>query len=198
MATEDTELAEIKITALEAQQRALQMVKDGFTPEQIAEALGYSVSVINNFTNISVDIGSSEEIIQESLRTIVSLIPIAESQYRERPTTTNAYALTSFIESARSLIDQSYTLKSKEDVYKNIVAKILQPFCREMITSMISEVGVLNSTTKTEEDLKMFSTNLGKKFQEAYRKTTEDLSNVLGVSSDARAKILSGTESESL
>lgn len=192
------ELASIKnlnVSALEAQQTALQMMKDGFNTEQIAEALGYSVKVINSFTQAAVEVGSPEEVLQESLRTILSLIPIAEAQYREKPAATYAYTLTAFIESARSIIAQTYTLKTKEDQFRTILAKVLQPFCREMIKSMLGEVGLLNSNSSgaiSESDLKTFSTNLGKKFQECYRKSTEDLGNVLGVSPDARARIIVG------
>jgi hypothetical protein len=187
-----------QISALEAQQQALQMLKDGFTTEQIAEALGYSVRVIDNFTQADVEVGSPEEVLQESLRCILSLIPIAEAQYRERPAATFAYTLTGFIESARSIIAQMYDLKGKETVYRNIVAKVLQPFCREMIKAMLGEVSTLNRLVETSEgiteaDLKNFSTNLGKKFNESYRKSTEDLGNVLGVAPDVRSRILSGT-----
>lgn len=190
-----TTLKNINVSAFEAQQVALQMAKDGFTSEQIAEALGYSVKAINNFTQMAVEVGSPEEVLQESLRTIVSLIPIAEAQYRERPAATYAYTLTGFIESARSLIAQAYSLKSKDDVYRSVLAKVLQPFCREMIKAMLGEVAVLSGNqTISGEDLKTFSTNLGKKFQESYRKSTEDLGLVLGVSPDARARILSGTD----
>lgn len=189
-----TSLKNINVSAFEAQQTALQMSKDGFTSEQIAEALGYSVKAINNFTQMQVEVGSPEEVIQEGLRTVLSLIPIAEAQYRERPAATYAYTLTGFIESARSLIAQAYTLKSKEDTYRTILAKVLQPLCREMIKSMLGEVGILNgNATIGESELKTFSTNLGKKFQECYRKSTEDLASALGVSPDARARILSGS-----
>ena len=205
MATDDEDneirdLAAIKninVSALEAQQTAVQMLKDGFTTEQVAEALGYSVNVINNFTQLKVEVGSPEEVLQESLRTIISLIPIAEAQYRERPAATFAYTLTAFIESARSIIAQAYTLKTKEETYRSVLARVLQPLCREMIKSMLGEVSILKSGTNiAEEDLKTFSTNLGKKFQECYRKSTEDLGQVLGVSPDARARILSGTDEQ--
>ncbi len=192
-----TSLKNINISSLEAQQTALQMVKDGFSTEQIAEALGYSVNVINNFTQMTVDIGSPEDILRESLRTVTSLIPIADAQYREKPSTGYAYTLTAFIESARSLIAQAYTLKTKEDTYKSIIAKVLQPLCRDMIKAMLGEVNLLRSNTGTKlnnEDLKTFSTNLGKKFQECYRKSTEDLSLVLGVSSNVKTKILSSQD----
>ena len=120
------ELSNIKnlqVSALEAQQQALAMAKDGFTSEEIAEALGYNVSVINNFTQIAVEVGSPEEVLQESLRCILSLIPIAEAQYREKPAATFAYTLTGFIESARTIIAQMYDLKGKETVYRNIISK---------------------------------------------------------------------------
>jgi hypothetical protein len=191
-----TSLKNMNVSALESQQQALQMIKDGFTTEQIAEALGYSVDVIRNFTQLKVEVGSPEEVLQESLRTIVSLIPIAEAQYRERPAATFAYTLCGFIESARALIQQADALRDKETVYRNILAKCLQPFCREMIKNMLAEVAVLNSNqgAHSSDDLKTFSTNLGKKFQECYRKSTEDLALVLGVSASIRTKIISGVD----
>lgn len=191
-----TSLKSMNVSALESQQVALQMVKDGFTTEQIAEALGYSVDVINNFTQIKVELGSPEEVLQEGLRTIVSLIPIAEAQYRSKPAATYAYTLCGFIESARSLIAQADVIKDKELVYKSVLAKVLQPFCREMIKSMLGEVGSLKSNNPgiTEDDLRIFSTNLGKKFQECYRKSTEDLAVVLKVSASAKAKIINGND----
>jgi hypothetical protein len=191
------ELASLKnmnTSAIEAQQKAMMMAKDGFTSAQIAEALGYSAKIIDNFTQAQVEVGSPEEILKESLRTVLSLIPIAEAAYREKPAATFAYTLTGFIESARSLIAQTYTLKSKEDVYRSVLAKVLQPLCREMIQSMLAEAGLLNQGSVTEDDLKTFSKNLGKKFQECYRKSTEDLSLVLGVSANARTRILTGVE----
>jgi len=178
-----TSLRNMNVSALEAQQSAIQMVKDGFTSEQIAEALGYSVDVINNFTQLKVEVGSPEEVLQESLRTITSLIPIAEMQYRERPTATHAYALCAFIESARALIQQADALKDKKALYQSVVAKCLQPLCREMIKSLLGEAGLFkqNGVVNLEEDLKLLTTNLGKKFQEGYRKATEDLATILGV-----------------
>jgi len=144
-----------------------------------------------------VEVGSPEEVLQESLRCILSLIPIAESQYREKPAATYAYTLTAFIESARSVIAQMYTLKGKDDVFSSVVAKVLQPFCREMIKAMLSEViGLKTNNSITEDELKTFSTNMGKKFQECYRKSTEDLGTVLGVSPDVRNKIINRTISE--
>ena len=192
-----TSLKNMNVTAIEAQQQAIRMLKDGFTVGEIAEALGYSVDVINNFIQVKVEIGSPEEVLQESLRTIISLIPIAEAQYRQRPAATFAYTLCGFIESARALIAQADALKDKETVYRNILAKVLQPFCREMVKSMLSETATLNTNTSiNEDDLKLFSTNLGKKFQECYRKSTEDLGVVLGVSPDARARIITGSDNE--
>ena len=195
------ELSNIKnlqVSALEAQQQALAMAKDGFTSEQIADALGFSVKAINNFTQLSVEVGSPEEVLQESLRCILSLIPIAEAQYREKPAATFAYTLTGFIESARTIIAQMYDLRGKEAVYRNIISKVVQPFCRAMIKSMLSEVAAINRNIGvgegiTELDLKSLSTNLGKKFNESYRKSTEDLGDVLGVAPDARSRIISGT-----
>jgi hypothetical protein len=190
-------LKQLQVSAFEAQQRALAMSKDGYAAEEIAEVLGYSVKAINNFTQVSVEVGSPEEVLQESLRCILSLIPIAEAQYREKPAATYAYTLTGFIESARAVIAQMYDLKSKDTVYRNIISKVLQPFCREMVKAMLSEVATLNTNTNiTEVDLKTFSTNLGKKFNESYRKSTEDLGDVLGVAPDLRGRIISGTDVE--
>jgi hypothetical protein len=186
-----TSLKHLNISALESQQAAIQMAKDGFTTDQIAEALGYDAKVIENFTQASVELGSPEEVLKESLRTVVSLIPIAESMYREKPAATYAYTLCGFIESARLLIQQTNALKDKEVLYRNILAKCLQPFCREMVKSMLAEVAVLNNkpNINNDEELKAFSTNLGKKFQECYRKATEELATSLGVSANLKDKI---------
>lgn len=194
-----TALKNINVSALEAQQLALQMTKDGYTTEQVANALGYSPDVIANLIQQTVELGSPEEILQEALKRIVSLIPIAEAQYRTKPAATFAYTLTGFVESARTLIDQIYTLKGKEETFRAITAKVLQPFCREMIKVMLGEVGALKANMDTgavldEDDLKRFSTNLGKKFQECYRTSTENLGGVLGVSPDARTKTMGDGE----
>jgi len=173
-------------SAFEAQQLALQMANDGYTTEQIGTALGYSADVIANFTQNVVTIGSSEEVMQEGLKRIVSLIPIAEAQYRERPSTSNAYAVTNFMESARSIVEQLCDMKDKEAIYQNVLTKILRPFCRDMVKAMMSEISELNKSINPDEVdlLSKLSINMGKKFQECYRKSIEDLATELGVSAE--------------
>ena len=181
---------------LEETQKAQLMKKDGYTTNQIAEALGYTPTIIESVLQERMELGSPEEILQESLKRVLSLIPIAEAQYRERPTTGHAYALTSFLDSTKGLIEQLYSLRGKEETYRSILLKVLQPFCREMVKSMLAEVTSLKGDDPyaNDEVLKRFSTNLGKKFQEAYRKSSEDLAGALGVNSDAKARVLSGED----
>jgi len=181
---------------LEETQKAQLMKKDGYTTEQIAEALGYTPTIIESVLEERMELGSPEEILQESLKRVLSLIPIAEAQYRNRPTTGHAYALTSFLDSTKGLIEQLYSLRGKEEMYRSILLKVLQPFCREMVKCMLAEVTNLKGDDPyaSDEVLKRFSTNLGKKFQEAYRKSSEDLAGALGVNSDAKARVLSGED----
>jgi transcriptional regulator with XRE-family HTH domain len=181
---------------LEETQKAQLMKKDGYTTEQIAEALGYTPTIIESVLEEKMELGSPEEILQESLKRVLSLIPIAEAQYRNRPTTGHAYALTSFLDSTKGLIEQLYSLRGKEEMYRSILLKVLQPFCREMVKCMLAEVTNLKGDDPyaSDEVLKRFSTNLGKKFQEAYRKSSEDLAGALGVNSDAKARVLSGED----
>jgi len=177
---------------LEETQKAQLMKRDGYSTEQIAEALGYTPTIIESVLEEQMELGSPEEVLQESLKRILSLVPIAEAQYRNRPTTGNAYALTSFIDSTKGLIEQLYTLRGKEEIYRTILLKVLQPFCREMVKSMLAEVTSLKGDDPyaNDEVLKKFSTNLGKKFQEAYRKSSEDLAGSLGVNADAKARVM--------
>lgn len=172
--------------ALEVQQIAIQMAKDGYTTEEIGTQLGYSADIIANFIQTSVALGSPDEVMQEGLKRIVSLIPIAEAQYRERPSTSNAYAVTNFMESARSIVEQLCAMKDKETIYQNVLTKILRPFCREMVKAMMSEVAELKKTINPDdiELLSKISLNMGKKFQECYRKSIEDLATELGVSAE--------------
>lgn len=177
---------------LEETQKAQLMKKDGYSTEQIAEALGYTPTIIESVLEERMELGSPEEVLQESLKRLLSLVPIAEAQYRNRPTTGHAYALTSFIDSTKGLIEQLYTLRGKEEMYRNILIKVLQPFCREMVKCMLAEVTNLKGDDPyaPDEVLKKFSTNLGKKFQEAYRKSSEDLAGTLGVNADAKARVM--------
>lgn len=183
---------------LEETQKAQLMKKDGYSVDQIAEALGYTPTVIESILDERMELGSPEEILQESLKRILSLVPIAEAQYRNRPTTGNAYALTSFLDSTKGLIEQLYTLRGKEEIYRNVLLKVLQPFCRTLIKAMLAEVTNLKTEDPyaNDETLKTFSTNLGKKFQEGYRKASEDLAVTLGVNADARARVLASEDPE--
>lgn len=188
------DLASIKATASEQQATALKMREDGFTNSEIASALGYTTDQINLLLQEKVQLGSPEDILQECLKTVVSLIPLADATYRTSPVGFNASSLTGFIDTARNLINEIYNLKTKEETYKQIVHRVLEVFCREMVKVLLNEVAQLkekdmSQPKKFEEELTKFSLNIGKRFQECYRKSREDLGDVLGVGPDARARI---------
>jgi len=188
------DLETIKGSVKEQQAVALKMREDGFSISEIASSLGFPQEQIELFLSEKQTLGSPEEILHECLRTVVALIPMAEQQYRSSPVSFNAQSLTSFIDTAKSLISDIYSLKTKEDTYKTIVQKVLEVFCREMVKGLLSEVAQmkekdLSDRKKIEEELSRLALNIGKRFQESYRKSREDLGDVLGVGPDARARI---------
>lgn len=188
------DLAAVKASASEQQAMALKMREDGFSNSEIAAALGYTTDQINLLLQEKVELGSPEDILQECLKTVVSLIPLADMTYRAAPVGFNANSLTGFIDTARNLINEIYSLKTKEETYKQIVQKVLEVFCRDMVKVLLNEVAQLKEKDlaqpkKLEDELTKFSLSVGKRFQECYRKSREDLGDVLGVGPDARARI---------
>ena len=189
--------------AVESQRQAFQMQQDGFSVEQIASALGYNPSQINYLLGAKVEIGSPEQVLQESLKTIVSLIPVADAQYRVCPTLSFAQALTGFVTSAKDIIEKMYELQNKEAMFKSVLVEVLQPFCRAMIMSFSNEakniiaedLGEPNSARREEEVAKI-ARLLGTKFQENYREYVEKLATIFGVSNDIKAKIMLGLTSK--
>ena len=185
--------------AMESQRQALQMQADGFSIEQIAEALGYSASQISYLLGVKVDVGSPEQVLQESLRTLVSLIPVADAQYRVSPTLSYAQALTGFISATKDIVGQLYELQDKEAVFKTLVVEVMQPFCRQMIKSFSDEARSLvqedmdiPSSPRREESVNKIARTMGTKFNEGYREYVEKLSTILGVSDEMRARVLVG------
>jgi hypothetical protein len=185
--------------AMESQRQALQMQSDGFSIEQIAEALGYSSSQISYLLGAKVELGSPEQVLQESLRTVVSLIPVADAQYRVSPTLSYAQALTGFIAAAKDIVGQIYELQDKEALFKTLIMEVLQPFCRGMIKSFSDEARSLIqedmgeiSSVRREETVSKTARTMGTKFQEGYREYVEKLSAILGVSDEMRARVLVG------
>lgn len=194
MSVKDDDLTTIKTSVKEQQAIALKMRQDGFSISEIAASLGFPQDQIEIFLAEKQTLGSPEEILHECLRTVVALIPLAEHQYRESPVSFNAQSLTNFIDTAKSLISDIYNLKTKEETYKTIVQKVLEVFCREMVKSLLNEVSAmkekdLSDRKKIEDELSRFALNVGKRFQECYRKSREDLGDVIGVGPDARARI---------
>lgn len=190
-----------KLTATELSVVIKQMNQDGQTSSQIADALGHDERIVNALLSEKVELGSPEQILQESLRTVVSLIPIAEIEYRANPKQSTGQALTQLIQCGQGLITDLYILKNKEDVYRQILTKVLEPFCREMIKGMLLEVSSLKVNEGmapiTRDDLENLSRNVGKKFQETFRKSREDLGEALGVNAEARTRINLSTGSGS-
>ena len=187
-------VAAMKASVMEQQAKALQMHQDGFNNTEIAAALGYKPEQIDALLGEKVELGTPEDILQECLRTVVSLIPLADATYRAAPVGFNASSLTGFIDTAKCLINEIYSLKTKEETYKQIVQRVLEVFCREMVKALLNEVAQmkekdLSNPKKMEEELSKFSLSMGKRFQECYRKAREDLGDVLGVGPDARARI---------
>jgi hypothetical protein len=185
--------------AMESQRQALQMQADGFSVEQIAEALGYSSSQISYLLGTKVEVGSPEQVLQESLRTVVSLIPVADAQYRVSPTLSYAQALTGFISAAKDIVGQMYELQDKESMFKTLIVEVLQPFVRQMIVSFSDEARGLSQeemgetgSARREEAVNKLARTMGTKFQEGYREYVEKLSTILGVSDDMRARVLVG------
>jgi len=184
---------------LEKQAVALKMRKDGFTIEQVAEALGYPANSIATLLEERVELGSPEEILRECLKTVISLVPLAEAQYRAMPTVSNQSSLTSFIRSGQDLIETIYQLREKEETFRVLIQRILQPMCRQMCKHLIEESkGAMEGRYPKikleylEEVVTDLSSNLATQFKEEYRKSIEELSEVLGVSNDAKARIIAG------
>jgi DNA-binding CsgD family transcriptional regulator len=71
--------------APDTKKKVLQMKADGFTTEQIALAFGYSEAQIAYVLDEPQDAGTPEQILQDALKTLVSLVPLAESTYRTAP-----------------------------------------------------------------------------------------------------------------
>jgi hypothetical protein len=185
--------------AMESQRQALQMQVDGFSVEQIAEALGYSPAQISYLLGAKVEVGSPEQVLQEALRTLISLIPVADAQYRVSPTLSYAQALTGFITTSKDIIAQMYELQDKEALFKTLIIEVFQPFCRQLIkvfsdeakTLLREDVGEPGSQRREDETAKLART-MGTNFQESYREYVEKLSSILGVSEETKGRVLVG------
>jgi len=178
--------------------KIVQMKKDGFTNEQIAQALGFEETLIAFLLEDKV-LGSPEQILKESLSTLVALIPIADATYRDSPRASNAMALTSLIDSAKGVISELDVLKNKEEVYKMTLHRVIQPFVRSMIADLMAEFKhyVTHLEGNADKDklsvhLQSVAVNLGKKLDELYRKSAETLAQTLGINQETKNRILSG------
>jgi len=177
--------------------QVLQMHKDGFNTAQMAAAFGYEEAQILFLLDETQDMGTPEQLLQESLKTLWSLVPLAESTYRNNPSFQNSLALTGFIDSTKGVISELYQLKDKEEIYRVIVQKVVEPTIRGMISDMMVEFRFYAKNLdenplqdKLTEELQKTAMNVGKKFDEAYRRANELLANIIGLNADAKARVL--------
>jgi hypothetical protein len=124
-----------------------------------------------------------------------SLVPLADATYRKDPNFRNALAVTGIIDSVTKTITEMHNLKEKEEVYGLIIQKVVQPIIRAMISDMMTEFRFLsNALDKTptgkDEHLQGAAMAIGKKFDEAYRRSTELLAGVIGLNSEAKTRVL--------
>ena len=50
------------------------------------------------------------------------------------------------LQESRSIIDKLHGMKDNEEMFRNVVRKILHPFCRDLVKDMMEQVKVLNET----------------------------------------------------
>jgi hypothetical protein len=171
------------------------MTKDGYSTPQIAAALGYEESQIAILLEENTDSGSPENMLQTNLMRLHALVPLADATYRKDPNFRNAIAITGIIDSVTKTISEIHALKDKEDVYKVIIQKVVQPVVRNMISDMMTEFRFLSKKIAEEpetqeEALASAAMSIGKKFDENYRKATELLAGVIGLNAEAKARAL--------
>lgn len=181
----------------ETKDKVVKMQKEGFTTEQIGVALGFPSDQIGLLLEDKVELGTPEQIMQASLKTLISLIPIADRTYREDPKSNNALAITGLIDSAKGIIQELYHMKDKEETYRVMIQKIVQPILRSMISEMMAEFRDYAKTfeenpmkPKLQDDLQQAAMNIGKKFDEAYRRSNEALAMIIGINPDAKMRVL--------
>lgn len=175
--------------------KVYKMREDGFTTAQIASALGFEENKISLLLEERTELGTPEQILQECLKTLVDLVPLAEAEYRHDPTFHKSLALTGMIDSCKNVIAELYQLKDKEDVYRVIIQKVIQPIIRGMISDMMAEFRFLNKNLedapeKAHDHAQNTAINIGKKFDESYRRATELLASIIGLNQDAKARAL--------
>jgi len=171
------------------------MTSDGFSTAEIALALGFDESQVAILLEETNTPDSPESILQTNLMRLHALVPLADATYRNDPNFRNALAVTGIIDSVTKTITEMHNLKEKEEVYALIVQKVLQPVIRNMISDMMTEFRYLTNSLdkapdKKEESLQEAAMAIGKKFEESYRKSTEMLASVIGLNSEARARVL--------
>jgi len=171
------------------------MTSEGFSTAEIAVALGFEESQVAILLEETNTPESPESILQINLMRLHALVPLADATYRRDPHSRNALAVTSIIDSVTKTITEMHNLKDKEEVYALIVQKVLQPAIRNMISDMMTEFRFLTSSLdkaldKREESLQDAAIAIGKKFEESYRKSTEMLASVIGLNSEAKARVL--------
>lgn len=176
-----------KITALKVQ---------GSSVQEIATQLGYEPDKISKLLGERIKLGSSEQILQENLEIISKLIPLAEESYKEFPNYRNAQAVTGFIECTRTLVEQLQILSDKESLYMNLIQRILQPMLRQLLKEVVIELQQLNRVEEISRDslnaeLTKVSRNVALKYKDVYRNVVDELGSTLGVSIDAKTRVMS-------
>lgn len=184
------------ITAMpDIKKHVAKLTSDGFSTAEIALALGFDESQVAILLEETNTPDSPESILQTNLMRLHALVPLADATYRNDPNFRNALAVTGIIDSVTKTITEMHNLKEKEDVYALIVQKVLQPIIRNMISDMMTEFRYLTNSLdkapdKKEESLQDAAMAIGKKFEESYRKSTEMLASVIGLNSEAKARVL--------
>lgn len=80
---------------------------------------------------------ANKRLMQDSLRMIVSLIPVAENAYRSRPSQSNAYALNSYLSSSRELIADLEAMDDRGAIAERITNGLLFDYSRDIMQQII-------------------------------------------------------------
>lgn len=180
----------------ELKEKVLKLSEGGFTANQIAAALGFDEEQIKWCLEDKPELGTAEEILQTGLKTLVALIPLADATYRQHPSFHNSMALTGLIDSSRSVLQDLTNLKDREETFAIVLQQVLQPMMRQMIGDLMDQFRFfsksfdgLQEKSKLELDLQSVALNVGKKYDEAYRRASDVLAELLNVNPDAKMRV---------
>lgn len=85
-----------------------------------------------------------------SLALVLSLIPVAEVEYRRSQKQSNAYALNAFIDQARELTEDLRTMTDADNQAGFIAERVIRPLFLNLGQNLLTEVSNLKSTVDTE------------------------------------------------